>query len=78
MTGRIMDEGKFWFSIWSLAAAVIGLLILAIMADGMYTASLVESAVKSGADPIKARCGIAGWSDRSATVCALAVKSGTL
>lgn len=55
----MMDgDNKYWLSIWSLAAAVVVALILAITYAGYDKRNKWEKAVANGADPMVAACAI--------------------
>lgn len=64
-----MDESVFRLRLWQSVIAGIVLAVCALAASSAYDSTLVAQAVKNGADPIRARCGIVGFSNHNAPIC---------
>ena len=57
-----MDEDTFWLRLWQTIAATVVALVLSAAGCTAYESNLIANAIAGGADPIDARCGIAGTS----------------
>lgn len=60
-----MDDSIFWLRIWTAVIGSLLTVLLALVLNSAFESKLIAEAVKGGADPIKARCAIAGFSASS-------------
>jgi ABC-type amino acid transport system permease subunit len=57
----VMDsDARFWVWVWGVVGAVIITLILSVAYNNVQSNQLIASAIKSGADPIDAKCAFEG------------------
>jgi putative effector of murein hydrolase len=54
----MQSEFTFWFSIWSLVAAVIVTLVLCITVINYNTTLRISQAINNGIDPLSAKCAL--------------------
>lgn len=64
-----MEDNKLYVIGWGLVASVFCVLILTIGSCSVYEKVLITEAVKVGADPITARCGITGATSNEVGLC---------
>lgn len=55
---NIMEENEFWIAIWRVVGGCICAIALTVAGCSSYRTSKVAEAIASGADPIRARCGL--------------------
>jgi hypothetical protein len=61
----VMDgETRFWVCVWGVVGAVVITLILSIAYNSIQADQLIANAIKSGADPIDAKCAFEGNSSQ--------------
>lgn len=70
-----MDDNKFWLRIWQTVAVAIVLVAAGPSACTAYESKRIADAIEAGADPIDARCGIAGTANAGSTICTLRAAS---
>lgn len=72
-----MNENEFWITVYKLIALVVCTLILIVGGCSIHQQAMVVELVKTGADPIKANCGIMGpQSSNTAAICAQVATKG--
>lgn len=64
-----MDDNQFWATIWGCVTAVVISVVATIGGCTAYEDHLIGEAIKAGADPIDARCGVAGTSNSGKEQC---------
>lgn len=57
------EDGKFWATVWALAAACLIGIVVALYAYNVQRDSKIAEMVKTGADPIYAACSLGGLRD---------------
>jgi hypothetical protein len=67
-----MDDNEFWINFVRCVIAFFCVLIITAGGCSSYQSALIADAIKNGADPIAARCGVVGPKDPDA-LCALYV-----
>ena len=65
-----MDENTFWSRVWMSIAVLIAVVIVTVGGCTAYESARIADAVERGADPIDARCGIAGMGN-SLSICSI-------
>jgi len=66
-----MSDNTFYGCIWLSVAAVVMTLIATVGGCTAYESKRIADAIDKGADPIDARCGIAGTTHSGGTICAM-------